>query len=60
MQSRAVIEQAKGIIMGQQRCTAVEAFNLLTKASQLENRKLRAIANDVVTRTIDPERPDGD
>ena len=59
-QSRASIAQAKGIIMGQQRCTAVEAFNLLTKASQLDNRKLREIANDVVTRTIDPERPDGD
>ena len=59
MQSRAIIEQAKGIIMGQQRCTAVEAFNLLTKASQRENRKLREIATDVVTRTIGPDRTDG-
>ena len=57
MQSRAIIEQAKGIIMGQQRCTAVEAFNLLTKASQSENRKLREIATDVVTRTVDPGPP---
>ena len=42
--------------MGQQRCTAAEAFTLLTKASQRENRKLRDIAADVVAQTIGPER----
>ena len=55
MESRASIEQAKGILMGQQRCTAAEAFDLLTLASQRENRKLREIASDVVRRAIDPE-----
>jgi GAF domain-containing protein len=50
MQSRAVIEQAKGILMGAQRCTADEAFQILVRASQRENRKLREIAEDIVGR----------
>jgi GAF domain-containing protein len=51
MQSRAVIEQAKGILMGVQRCSADEAFEILVRVSQRENRKLREIAHDMVTRT---------
>jgi GAF domain-containing protein len=50
MQSRAVIEQAKGIIMGQRRCTADEAFAILTKLSQDTNRKVRDVAATLVTR----------
>ena len=50
MQSRAVIEQAKGILMGAQNCTADEAFQVLVRASQRENRKLREIAEDLVGR----------
>jgi transcriptional regulator with GAF, ATPase, and Fis domain len=48
MQHRAVIEQAKGILMSQRRCTATEAFNLLAAASQRSNRKLRDIAQGIV------------
>jgi GAF domain-containing protein len=48
MQSRAVIEQAKGIIMGSRRCTADEAFAILTRLSQDTNRKLRDVAAAVV------------
>jgi GAF domain-containing protein len=48
MRSRAVIEQAKGIIMGQRRCTADEAFALLSKVSQDSNRKLREVAEALV------------
>jgi len=44
MQSRAVIEQAKGIIMAERRCTADEAFAALSKMSQDSNRKLRDVA----------------
>jgi GAF domain-containing protein len=51
MESRAVIEQAKGIIMGERRCTPEQAFAVLTKLSQDTNRKLRDIATDLVTRT---------
>jgi GAF domain-containing protein len=48
MQSRAVIEQAKGIIMGSRRCTADEAFAILTRISQDTNRKLRDVAAALV------------
>ena len=46
--SRGVIEQAKGILMAAQRCSAEEAFDLLRRASQRENRKLRDIATQIV------------
>ncbi|MBB2944254.1 GAF domain-containing protein [Actinoplanes lutulentus] len=51
MESRAVIEQAKGIIMGERRCSADEAFAILTKVSQDSNRKLRDVAAALVDRT---------
>jgi GAF domain-containing protein len=51
LQSRAVIDQAKGIIMGQQRCTPDEAFRILTRASQHRNQKLRDIAAAIVAST---------
>jgi GAF domain-containing protein len=50
MESRAVIEQAKGIIMGERRCTADEAFAVLTRISQDSNRKLREVAAALVAR----------
>ncbi|MEV5631994.1 GAF and ANTAR domain-containing protein [Micromonospora tulbaghiae] len=50
MRSRAVIEQAKGIIMGQRRCSADEAFSLLAKLSQDSSRKLREVAEALVSR----------
>lgn len=48
MRSRAVIEQAKGIVMAQQRCDADTAFGILRTASQNTNRKLRDIAVETV------------
>lgn len=48
MQSRAAIEQAKGILMGQRGCTAEEAFTLLVRLSQDTNRKLRDVAQAVL------------
>ena len=50
MESRAVIEQAKGILMAVQRCTPDAAFAILVRASQHQNRKLRAIASEIVER----------
>ncbi len=51
MQSRAVIEQAKGVLMARTpRLSADEAFDLLRKASQRENVKLREIAQRIVDR----------
>jgi GAF domain-containing protein len=48
MKTRAVIEQAKGILMSQRHCDADEAFALLAAASQRSNRKLRLIAQAIV------------
>jgi AmiR/NasT family two-component response regulator len=47
--SRAVIDQAVGVIMGQERCTQDKAFSALRTASQNRNVKLRDIAREVVT-----------
>ena len=56
MKSRATIEQAKGILMGAQRCSADDAFQILVRASQRENRKLRDMAAEIVARTADGGR----
>ena len=48
LDTRIVIEQAKGLLMAQG-CTAEEAFEVLKTRSQTSNRKLRDIATDVVT-----------
>lgn len=54
MESRAVIEQAKGLIMGERRCTPDEAFAILAKVSQESNRKLRDVAAALVKRASTP------
>jgi len=48
MDSRAVIEQAKGMIMARDKCTADEAFDILTRISQQQNVKLRDIAQVII------------
>jgi AmiR/NasT family two-component response regulator len=52
MASRAVIEQAKGVIMATTRCSADEAFRVLAEQSQHENRKLREVAEEIVGRQV--------
>jgi GAF domain-containing protein len=47
MASRAVIEQAKGILMERYKVTSEQAFTLLTHASQRSNVKLRDIAEEL-------------
>lgn len=54
MDSRAAIEQAKGIIMATTGCGPDEAFQLLVRQSQHENRKLRELAEELVTRQRRP------
>ena len=46
--SRSIIDQAIGVLMGQQHCTAQEAFNLLRTTSQHRNRKLRDVAAQIL------------
>ena len=49
MESRAVIEQAKGIIVAREHCTTGQAFTVLARMSQRSNTKLRDIATTLVT-----------
>ena len=57
LDSNRVIGTAVGIVMATYRLTAQQGFDLLVKASQHSNRKLRDIAADVTaTRTL-PMRP---
>jgi GAF domain-containing protein len=53
METRGIIEMAKGKIMASNRCTADEAFDLLVKASQRENLKLRELARRIVESSTD-------
>ncbi len=45
--SRDVIGQAKGILMERERLTSDQAFDLLRRASQMLNIKLREVADRV-------------
>src|SRR3954462_7183524 len=56
MRSRAVIEQAKGMLMAEERISADEAFGKLRELSQRANVKLRDVATRIVEeRTHPPE-----
>jgi hypothetical protein len=48
MQTRGVIEQAKGMLMLQRRCDADEAFDVLVHLSQTSHRKLVQVAEALV------------
>jgi hypothetical protein len=48
--TREVIGTAKGILMQSQSCSRDEAFDILRRASQRQNRKLRDIAEELVVR----------
>jgi GAF domain-containing protein len=56
MESRAVIEQAKGVLMAQRHVDAEQAFEILREASQRYNRKLRDIALGIVESTREGAR----
>jgi hypothetical protein len=47
-QTMPVIEQAKGIVMAQQRCGPDEAFDLLRRASRRTNVKVHELAAQIV------------
>ena len=61
LESLPVIEQAKGILMAQRRCGPDEAFDLIRRASQLANIKVRVLAAEIVghvaSATAKPTRP---
>lgn len=57
MKNRAVIEQAKGMLMSAQACDEDAAFELLVRASQRENLKLRDIAQRIVDNAVNRKAP---
>lgn len=56
LESRGVIEQAKGIIMGTHHVDADRAFRILIQDSQRSNVKLRVIAQQYIDGAIDPRQ----
>jgi GAF domain-containing protein len=53
LESRAVIEQAKGILVAEHGCDPEVAFKELSRMSQHTNRKVRDISADLVAGRID-------
>lgn len=53
MESNAVIEQAKGILMAQHGCDPEAAFDLLRQASQRSNVPVRTLAARIVAKVAD-------
>jgi GAF domain-containing protein len=61
LETRAVIEQAKGVLMERYKLTPDHAFRLLAVASMNANRKLRHVAEDLVrTGELPVVTPGGD
>jgi len=56
LESRAVIDQAKGILMERRKLTADQAFQTLAQVSMKTNRKVRDIADYLVTTGELPRR----
>ena len=56
LESRDLIGQAKGILMERGSCGPDEAFDMLRRASQRTNRKLRDVANDLVAAVVERSR----
>jgi AmiR/NasT family two-component response regulator len=50
--SRAITDQALGIVMSRAGCSAAEAFDRLRVMSQTENRKLSEVAQHVVNEAV--------
>jgi GAF domain-containing protein len=48
LESRVIIEQAKGVLMATNSCSPDAAFEMLKQRSQRENRKIRLVADEIV------------
>jgi AmiR/NasT family two-component response regulator len=55
LSSREIIGQAQGILMERERITADQAFDILRRASQFLNVKLREVAQNLVDTGERPE-----
>src|ERR1700753_4305664 len=52
LNSRAVIEQAKGVLMGTEKISGRAAYELLRARARSERRKLAEVSHEVITGTI--------
>jgi len=52
MASRAVIEQAKGVLMGRHSIDETQAFEVLRRHSQNRNVKLRTLAAEIISEVV--------
>jgi len=61
LETRPVIDQAKGILMGKHGCSADDAFTMLRLASMRDNRRVRDLAAGIVDSVQDDpvEAPKG-
>jgi AmiR/NasT family two-component response regulator len=48
LETRPVIDQAKGMLIAEHGCSPDEAFQMISQASQRANRKVRDIAKGMV------------
>jgi GAF domain-containing protein len=55
LDSRVVIEQAKGLVAGRLQVELEHAFELLRSRARSTNRRLVELAHDVTTGTVEPE-----
>jgi GAF domain-containing protein len=58
--SRWEIDTARGIVMAQQRCGPIQAFDVLRDMSQTQHRKLREIARELLDQVQDEEGQAGE
>jgi hypothetical protein len=56
MDNRAVLEQAKGIIMAERRCTADEAFTILAKLAEYSHREIHDVATALTDAAVHPPK----
>jgi GAF domain-containing protein len=56
MHNRAVIEQAKGVIMAERRCPADEAFAILAKVAEYSHREIHDVAAALIDSAVHPTK----
>jgi GAF domain-containing protein len=56
MDRRAVLEQAKGIIMAERRCTADEAFSVLAKLAEYSHCEIHDVAAALTDAAVHPPK----
>jgi two-component system, response regulator / RNA-binding antiterminator len=57
LQTRPVIDQAKGMLIAEHGCSPDEAFEMISHASQRENRKVRDIAKAMIDNAQNDSSP---